>query len=135
MKPRNFAVTALVIGMLAASASTGLQAQGLEYPKLYTSLGLPELPRSRVLSSGHETASLREGLSIRVSALMHVNEIRKFYTDGLTKAGWTVAPPRPTLPGVPIANVQATKNRMTFTAAITASDAGATQVNLTVIER
>ena len=134
MKPRAIAVTALLLGILAGIA-TGLHAQGLEYPPLYKSLGLPQLPRSRVLSSGHETASLREGLSIRVSALMHVDEIRRFYTDALTKAGWTVATPRVALPGAPIANVQATKSRMTFTAAITASDAGATQVNLTVIER
>ena len=134
MKPRTIAVTALLLGILAGLA-TGLHAQGLEYPPLYKSLGLPELPRSRVLSSGHETASLREGLSIRVSVLMHVHEAHRFYSDALTKAGWSVAAPRPMLPGVQIANVHATKSRMTFTAAITSSGSGATQVNLNVSEK
>ena len=133
MRQPAIVVTVLLLGV--AGLGTALGAQGLEYPPLYRSLGLPELPRSRVLSSGHEAASLREGLSIRVSVLMHVNEVHRFYSDALTKAGWTVAAPRPMLPGVQIANVHATKNRMTFDAAITSPQSGATQVNLTVTER
>ena len=135
MKPRALVVASLLLGILAVGIGTGLQAQGLEYPPLYKSLALPELPRSRILSSGHESTSLKDGLTIRVSVLMHVNEVQRFYNESLTKAGWSVTAAKPMLPGVQIANVHATKSRMTFTAAITAPAAGATQVTLNVIER
>ena len=135
MKPRAIVVAAALLLGILAGIGTGLHAQGLEYPPLYKSLALPELPRSRVLSSGHESASLRDGLTIRVSVLMHVNEVQRFYNDSLTKAGWSVTATKPMLPGVQIANVHAMKSRMTFTAAITSSGSGATQVTLNVTER
>jgi hypothetical protein len=135
MKPRTIAVSALLLVILGG-VGPALLAQGLEYPPLYKSLGLPELPRSRVLSSGREAESLRDGLNVRLSVLMNVEEIRRFYTDALTQAGWSVAAPRTALPGMPIANVHATKSRLTFTAAINASQSGgATQVNVTVVEK
>jgi hypothetical protein len=117
-----------------AGAVTVSVAQGLSYPPLYTSLGLPQLPKATLTSNGRQTTSLRDGLSLRLSTSAGVSDVRAFYASALEQAGWKVAASRPLPINVPVANVQATKDRVTFSASMTAQG-GTTQVNITVTEQ
>jgi hypothetical protein len=124
---RPFVALALLLTVCAS-------AQGLDYPPLYRSLALPELPMATLTSTGRQSTSLRDGLSIRLSTPTAVGDVRGFYADALSKTGWTVAPSRPLPPGLPAAGVQATKDRLHFSATITAQGS-ATQVDLAVVEQ
>jgi hypothetical protein len=126
----SVAATTLAL-VLAWTVSAG--SQGLNYPALYQSLGLPELPAATVMSTGRQSTSLRDGLSIRLSTASGVSDVRGFYVDTLLKSGWTVAPARPLPPGMPMAGLEATRDGVRFSATIMAQGK-TTQVDLAVIE-
>jgi len=105
----------------------------MAYPDLYRDLGLPELPGGTVASTGRQTTSLRDGITIRVTTSMPVAEARDYYSGALRELGWEEAPTRG-VPGAPMAGLLATKDGLTYMATITAIG-DATQINLNLHDR
>ena len=118
----------------SATASTAAPAAGesagTAYPALYRDLDLPELPGGTVTSTGRQTTSLRDGITIRITTSMPVAEARDYYSGALRKLGWEEAPTRG-VPGASMAGLLATKDGLTYMATITAiGDATLTNINL-----
>jgi hypothetical protein len=114
-------------------AASGEMSTDTRYPELYREMYLPEAPEAQVMSTGRQDASLADGLSIRVSTPMAVQEARDYFRDTLEGGGWTVTASRQ-LPGViNVANLTATKGPVTYTASFTSSD-NATQINISVVQ-
>lgn len=100
----------------AATATTG-------YPALYRQLALPEIPGGVVGNAGRQSESLTDGLMITLTVDRTLDDVRKFYTDALTTAGWTPTPmpPGALLPNMPVAVVEFTKAAVSFRATLTAT--------------
>jgi hypothetical protein len=60
---------------------------GIAYPALYRSLELPELPGGVLLSTGRQTTSLRDGLSLSITTSMSIPEVRDYYSTALGRPG------------------------------------------------
>ena len=120
-------------GAPAAIPSPVDDSTGIAYPALYRSLELPELPGGVLLSTGRQTTSLRDGLSLSITTSMSIPEVRDYYSTALGDLGWEEAPSR-VIPGAPMAGLQATRDGITYTATITGL-AGETQISLSVIEQ
>lgn len=120
----------------AAAPDLAPAAEAAAYPDTYRSLDLPVLPGGLVTSSGRQSTSLRDGLSIRLTTDQSVAEARTFYTDHMNSLGWTSAPSGPGAAALnlPVANVAFTRGQLTFQATITAADTGSL-VAITVVER
>lgn len=106
------------------------------YPDLYRSMGLPVLPGAAVTSTGRQSTSLRDGLTIRLTTTMSVAETRDYYRTAMAEAGWTeTAPPGPAASAMdlPVGRVAFTKDDVSFSALLTAADGG-TQVAINVLE-
>lgn len=106
------------------------------YPDLYRSMGLPVLPGAAVTSTGRQSTSLRDGLTIRLTTTMSVAETRDYYRTAMAEAGWTeTAPPGPaaSVMDLPVGRVAFTKDDVSFSALLTAADGG-TQVAINVLE-
>lgn len=105
----------------------------MAYPALYRDLDLPELPGGTVTSTGRQTTSLRDGLALRITTPMPVAEARGYYSNALRELGWEEAPSR-SVPGAPMAGLNATKDGLTYTATIMFIG-DATQVNINLHDR
>jgi hypothetical protein len=122
---------------LPVPQAPGMQASGgSAYPDLYRNLSLPEIDGGTVTSTGRQTTSLRDGLAITVTSGKTVDEARAFYQERLAAAGWTAAPQArgASVPGLPVAGVTFTKDRMTYTATITAAPDGGVRIQISVVE-
>ena len=108
-------------------------ATGLAYPTLYRDLNLPELPGGELVSTGRQTTSLRDGLSLGITTSMSVSDARAYYSDALGELGWEEAPSR-VIPGAPMAGFQATRDGVNYMVTITAME-DQTQVNISVTEQ
>ncbi len=106
---------------------------GIAYPALYRDLDLPELPGGVLLSTGRQTTSLRDGLSLSISTSMPISEVRDYYSSALGDLGWEEAPSR-VIPGAPMTGLRATRDGITYMATITGI-AGETQVSISVTEQ
>jgi hypothetical protein len=109
---------------------------GSAYPGTYTNLDLPVLPGGVVTSSGRQSSSLRDGLSIHLTSDKPVSEVRTFYQDAMSAIGWTpaAAGPGAAALNLPVAIVTFTRDQLSFSATITAGDSGSV-VSITVLER
>ena len=152
MPRRNRLQIVVFVGAVALAASCGADApdagepsangspvasgDASAYPATYRDLDLPALPGGVVTSSGRQTTSLRDGLSIRLTSDKPVAEVRTFYQDAMTALGWTpaAAGPGAAALNLPIANVTFTRDQLSFSATITAGEPGSV-VSLTVLER
>ena len=113
-----------------ATAPAAGESAGMAYPALYRDLDLPELPGGTVTSTGRQTTSLRDGLTLRITTSMAVAEVRDYYSNALRGLGWEESPSR-SVPGAPMAGLHATKNGVTYMATITAiGDATQVAINL-----
>lgn len=125
------ATSLVLLALLAASPAAAQSTPS--YPELYRSLGLPELPGARIVSTGRQTTSLRDGLALRLTTSMPVAKARDFYREALTAAGWVETPSRGAPPGIPLARLRFTRDTLTYIATI-ASIADGTQVTINVVE-
>jgi hypothetical protein len=114
----------------AAPMATADAPAGMTYPELYRDLDLPELPGGDLTSTGRQTTSLSDGLALRLSTSMPVAEVRDYYSNALRELGWDESPSR-SVPGVPMAGLNATKDGVTYMATITRIG-DATQVSITL---
>ena len=114
----------------AAPMTTADAPAGMAYPDLYRDMALPELPGGELTSTGRQTSSLSDGLALRVSTSMPVADVRDYYSNALGELGWEEAPSR-SVPGAPMAGLQAAKDGVTYMATITRIGE-ATQVNITL---
>ena len=114
----------------AAPMATADAPAGMAYPDLYRDLALPELAGGDLTSTGRQTSSLSDGLALRVSTSMPVAEVRDYYSDALRELGWEESPSR-SVPGAPMAGLNATKDGVTYMATITRIGE-ATQVTITL---
>jgi hypothetical protein len=119
-------------GGTAAAPTTPAASPGLTYPPLYRALKLPELPGGTVTSTGRQSTSLSDGLSLMLDATESVDEARAFYRKALADAGWTENAGRPLPAGMPLAAVEATKDSVTYRAMIARLN-DKTQVTITVV--
>jgi len=115
----------------APESSTGSAAPA--YPEAYKDLGLPELPGGILTSTGRQTASLRDGLNIRLTTAVPVTDVRRFYSEALAELGWEETPAR-VLPGAAMAGLEATRDDLRFSATIT-SMGGSTAVQLSIVQQ
>jgi hypothetical protein len=114
------------------AAGAGEMSTDTRYPELYREMRLPEAPDAQVMSTGRQETSLSDGLSIRVSTPMAVQEARDYFSGALEGDGWKVTASRP-LPGINVSNLTATKGPVTYTATFT-SNSGATQIDINVVQ-
>ena len=105
----------------------------MAYPAMYRDLDLPELPGGTVTSTGRQTTSLRDGITIRITTSMPVAEARDYYSGALRELGWEEAPTRG-VPGASMAGLLATNDGLTYMATITAIG-DATQININLHDR
>lgn len=120
----------------AAASSTAPvagESAGMAYPVPYRDLDLPELPGGTVTSTGRQTTSLRDGITIRITTSMPVAEARDYYSTALRELGWEETPARG-VPGAPMAGLLATKDGVTYIATIMAIG-DATQININLHDR
>jgi len=68
----------------------GGQAPALAYPDIYRARQLPELPNATIVSTGRQTASLRDGLRLQLTSPRPLAEVRDFYRSALTKQEWKI---------------------------------------------
>jgi hypothetical protein len=101
------------------------------YPALYRDMQLPQPPGAQVMSTGRQEVSLDDGLSIRVTTDMTVQAARAYFSQVLADQGWDEMPAR-VLPGIPVANLTATRDGVTYTATFT-SNGDATGVDINVV--
>jgi hypothetical protein len=134
MRHRARVLPILLLLLIVAAPWRVRAGDELAYPALYVSLDLPQLPNATLISTGRQSSSLRDGLALRLSTPTAVADVRQFLSEALTERGWTVVPARPLPPSMPVAGVQATRDRVSFQATITKMS-DATQVNITVLEK
>jgi hypothetical protein len=121
------------IGLICAAPAT-LPAQTGDYPALYRSLGLPELPGATIVSTGRQTTSLRDGLAILLRTSSPPHMFRTFFVEHLEQAGWAIAPSRaPAATMNMMAGLEARKGAITFSMTALASS-GTTDVRLNIVE-
>lgn len=124
-----------ILLILTVGAPSALRANDeLAYPALYVSLDLPQLPAATLTSTGRQTSSLRDGIALSLSTPTAVADVRQFLSEALTSSGWAVAPSRPLPRSMPVANVQARRDRVSFQATITKMP-DTTRVDITVLEK
>ncbi|MDA1095432.1 MAG: hypothetical protein O3A25_19545 [Acidobacteria bacterium] len=107
------------------------------YPAAYKALSLPELEGATLTSTGRQTTSLRDGLALMLTTSKTVDQAKEYYHGALTKLGWMEEKRGPAglVPNMPVGNVTFNKDRITFTATMTAMSATETRVDIRVLER
>lgn len=116
----------------STAPATATAVESAAYPPLYRSLALPEVPGGSVTSTGRQSTSLDDGLSIMVDAPGSVEETAVFYRKALADSGWTENRGRQLPAGMPVVAIEATKDKATYRAMITRLPEK-TQVTITVI--
>ena len=103
------------------------------YPETYRALGLPELPEATVVSTGRQTTSLRDGLSIQLTTSSSVREVRDYYRDALTALGWTNEGGPDRGVDLPAAGLTFSRDGLTYRATLLGLPSG-TQVSISLID-
>lgn len=59
------------------------------YPALYTSAKLPQYPGAKLVDTGRQTTSIRDGLRLTLETSDEVKKVAAFFESEMTKLGWT----------------------------------------------
>ena len=128
------ALVVTLTGMGTVRCASGQRSPA--YPAVYQSENLPELPGATLVSTGRQQTSLRDGLRLRLTSSMTLDEIRDFYREALEEQGWEerqspASRSVSTLAGM----LTFTKDTLTYAVIITAPPGADTQVMTNVVER
>ena len=79
-----------IILCLLLTATTGLIAADLDYPKGYRDLGLPEYENATVTALGRDNTNLRNGITITLFTQADGAKLRAYYEAEMQDLGWTL---------------------------------------------
>lgn len=99
-------VTTVISGFFFAESMAGE-----DYPKLYGK-ELPRYPNAKLVSTGRQVSSLRDGLRLQLISLDSVKTIASYYEEKMKNLGWTV--PKQRFPSDKMYIASFTKNNLYY---------------------
>ena len=63
-----------------------------DYPEAYLKCGLPEYPGAKLIDTGRQTRSLRDGIRVQIETRDNTTRVARYFEKELKAAGWKLNP-------------------------------------------
>ena len=63
-----------------------------DYPESYVKSGLPEYPGAKVIDTGRQIRSLRQGIRVQIETRDNTTRVARYFEQELKAAGWKMNP-------------------------------------------
>jgi hypothetical protein len=87
-KMKRISLVIILICFFSASLIFPGEEKDLEYPALYKDL--PRYPNAKLVDTGRQVRSLKDGLRLKLLSPDPVNAITEYYKKEMKKLGWTL---------------------------------------------